>query len=48
MLPNPVLQSAVIDIIVPEAGNMQIDLLNINGQKFPTYIPDFYQKVIIP
>ena len=37
-----------IDITVPEAGNMQIDLLNINGKKFATCIPDFYQKVIIP
>jgi hypothetical protein len=44
MLPNPVLQNAVIDITVPEAGNMQIDLLNINGQKISNIYSGFLLK----
>ena len=44
MLPNPVLQNAVIDISVPEAGNMQIDLLNINGQKISSIYSGFLSK----
>jgi hypothetical protein len=44
MLPNPVLQNAVIDITVPEGGNIQIDLLNINGQKISNLYSGFLSK----
>jgi hypothetical protein len=44
MLPNPVMQSAVIDITVPAGGNMQIDLLNINGQKISNIYSGFLSK----
>jgi hypothetical protein len=44
MLPNPVLQNAVIDITVPEGGNIQIDLLNINGQKIANLYSGFLSK----
>jgi 1,4-alpha-glucan branching enzyme len=44
MLPNPVLESAVIDLTVPEAGNMQINLLNIQGQKVCDIYSGFLSK----
>jgi len=44
ILPNPVLQNAVIDITVPEAGNLQVDLLNISGQKISNIYSGFLSK----
>ncbi len=32
--PAPVFQHATIEVAIPETGNVQIDLLNITGQKF--------------
>ena len=44
MLPNPVLQNAIIDVTVPEAGNLQLDLLNISGQKMSNIYSGFLSK----
>jgi len=44
MLPNPVLQNAIIDITIPEAGNLQLDLLNISGQKISNIYSGFLSK----
>jgi 1,4-alpha-glucan branching enzyme len=44
MLPNPVLQNAVINIATPIAGNVQIDLLNIHGQKVSNIYSGFLSK----
>jgi hypothetical protein len=44
ILPNPVWQNAVINITVPVAGNMQIDLLNIQGQKVSNIYSGFLSK----
>jgi len=44
MLPNPVLQNAFIDVTVPAAGNMQIELMNSNGQKISNVYSGFLSK----
>jgi glycosidase len=42
--PDPVWQTAAIDITVPETGNVQIDLLNIAGQKLENIHSGFLSK----
>jgi len=42
--PNPVLQNAVINIAVPETGTVQIDMLNITGQKIKNVYSGFLSK----
>ncbi len=44
MHPNPVLQNAAIDITIPESGNVQVDLLNIAGQKLENIYSGFLSK----
>jgi hypothetical protein len=42
--PNPVLQRAVIDVNIPESGNVQMDLLNSLGQKIMNVHAGFLNK----
>jgi hypothetical protein len=42
--PNPVLQTAVIDVNIPESGNVQMDLLNSLGQKIMNVHAGFLNK----
>lgn len=44
MLPNPVFGNGVIDITIPEAGNVQLDLLNLAGQKMKNVHSGFLAK----
>jgi hypothetical protein len=44
MLPNPIWQNAIINISVPETGNIQIHLLNVNGQKISNIYSGFLSK----
>ena len=42
--PNPISQSSTIDINIPEPGNVQIDLVNIMGQKQQNIKTGFLSK----
>ena len=56
--PNPVQENAVIDLTIPETGQVQVDLMNIMGQKIQNvqsgfllkgnYIIDFKNEKAIP
>ena len=44
LYPNPVLQTAVIDLNMPGSSGVQIDLLNLLGQKIKTVYSGFLSK----